>query len=487
MFSRLSAARVAKRLLGLLLLALAAPGLAQSHSAAHAGNGLPSSLQQAFRSANLSLHDVGLIAVPVAGGPPLLSLNADEALNPASTMKLLTTHAALSRLGPDFRWKTRAYLRGELRDGLLQGDLVLRGGGDPKLVIEDMTEFIARMREAGLRDIKGNLVLDDGVFALDDRSVEQIDGDSSQPYNVRPHGMLLNFKATKFVITPRGDGVDVVLDPALADVPIDNEVRLARGRCRYGAGGLVIRDNGSDQKPVIKITGTYSSECGEQNVFAAALTHRQFAHAFFKAAWVAAGGTWQGQTRIERGAAKGEPWLEWTSPRTLGEVVFDINKFSNNVMSRQVLLLTTALETKTAPTIDDARNFLHRWLKTVGMNFPELYVENGSGLSRNERISAQHLARLLIHASGSPHAELLRESLPRVGVDGTMKSRLQSDPIAGRAWIKTGSLNDVRTLAGYVDASSGQRYVVVLLINGPKAEQSGAAQDTVLRWIYSNG
>jgi serine-type D-Ala-D-Ala carboxypeptidase/endopeptidase (penicillin-binding protein 4) len=461
-----------------LMTAVAAPSSAQS---------LPNSVLQAMRNLNLPVQDVGVYVVPLGGGQPLLNVNADEALNPASTMKLLTTYAALSRLGADYRWKTRVYLRGELRDGVLNGDLILQGGGDPKLVIEDLVEIIARMREAGLREIVGNLVLDDGVFSLDDRSVEQIDGDSSQPYNVRPHGMLLNFKATKFVITPRADSVDIVLDPPLADVSIDNEVRSARGRCRYGAGGLVIRDNGTDQKPVIKVSGTYSSECGEQNLFAAVLTHRQFAHAFFKAAWLAAGGAWSGKTRIERGAAQGASWFEWTSPRTLGEVVLDINKFSNNVMARQVLLQSTAVENQSSPTIEDARSFLHRWLGRNGLKFPELYVENGSGLSRNERISAEHLARLLIHMSRSAYADLLRESLPRVGMDGTMKSRLQAEPITGRAWIKTGSLNDVRAIAGYVDAASGKRYALVMLINGPRAERSAPAQDELLRWVYANG
>jgi serine-type D-Ala-D-Ala carboxypeptidase/endopeptidase (penicillin-binding protein 4) len=448
---------------------------------------LPPSVLQAMRTLNLPLQDVGVYVVPLTGGPPLINVNAEEALNPASTMKLLTTYAALSRLGADYRWKTRVYLRGELHDGVLNGDLILQGGGDPKLVVEDLLEIIARIQAAGLREIRGNLVLDDGVFSLDDRSVEQIDGDSSQPYNVRPHGVLLNFKATKFVISPRAESVDIALDPPLADVTIENEVRSARGRCRYGAGGLVIRDNGTDQKPIIRVSGTYSSECGEQNLFAAVLTHRQFAHAFFKAAWLGAGGSWNGKTRIERGAAHGAVWYEWTSPRTLAEVVLDINKFSNNVMSRQVLLLSTALENRSSPTIEDARNFLHRWLGRIGLKFPELYVENGSGLSRNERISPEHLARLLLHISRSPHADLLRESLPRVGIDGTMKSRMQSEPIAGKAWIKTGSLNDVRAIAGYVDAASGKRYVLVMLINGPRAERSAPAQDELLRWVYANG
>ena len=457
--------------------------------------GLPAALQQAFRAAGLPQQDVGLIVVPLAGGAPLLALNANEALNPASTMKLLTTYMGLSELGAGFRWKTRAYLRGVLQGDVLNGDLILQGGGDPKFVIEDLTEFIARMRQAGLREIRGNLVLDDAIFNLDDRSVEQFDGDPSQPYNVRPHGMLMNFKATKFMIQPHGRDAEILLDPPLADVVIDSDLRMTPGRCRYGANGLVIRDGGTEHKPMIRISGSYSNECGLQSVFAAVLSHRQFAHGFFKAAWLAAGGAWQGQTVLERGAvaklrdngSAAAAWLEWLSPRELGEVVSDINKFSNNVMARQLLLYTASVRQPVAPTVEQARQYLLNWLDGKGLSFPELVVDNGSGLSRRERISANSMAKVLLHAAGNGNAQLYRNSLPRVGLDGTMKSRMVNEAIAGNAWIKTGSLNDVRSLAGYVDASSGKRYAVVMLINGQRAELSSGAQDALLRWVFSNG
>jgi serine-type D-Ala-D-Ala carboxypeptidase/endopeptidase (penicillin-binding protein 4) len=116
-----------------------------------------------------------------------------------------------------------------------------------------------------------------------------------------------------------------------------------------------------------------------------------------------------------------------------------------------------------------------------------LVIDNGSGLSRRERISAASMAKLLAHAASSPYAQMYRDSLPRVGLDGTMKGRMINEPIAGNAWIKTGSLNDVRALAGYVDAGSGQRYAVVMLINGSRAENSNGAQDAFLRWVFNNG
>jgi len=357
-------------------------------------------------SAGIAADHVGLVALPLDGGAPLLQHNPARALNPASTMKLVTTFAALSLLGPEYRWRTSAFLRGRLESGVLRGDLVLRGGGDPKLVVEDLAEFVARMRESGLREIAGDLVVDDAIYDVGPASVDPFDGDPSQPYNVRPFGLMMNFKATRVVVQPAGLSASIELDPALAGVSIDNEVRVLRGPCRHGISGLEVRDGGPDAQPRVRVSGSYSAACGEQSAFTAVLTHRQFVEALFRAAWTSAGGIWSGRARVERGAGTGTPWLEWVSPRTLADVVRDVNKFSNNVMARHLLLQLasdSAGPDGASATPERSRGVLHAWLARQGLDFPELVVDNGSGLSRSERISPAHLARLLVHAaSGRP-------------------------------------------------------------------------------------
>jgi D-alanyl-D-alanine carboxypeptidase/D-alanyl-D-alanine-endopeptidase (penicillin-binding protein 4) len=212
-------------------------------------------------------------------GRPVWGVNAERAFNPASAIKLLTTWAAMSLLGPDYRWRTTIHLRGSLSDGVLDGDLVLRGGGDPKLVAEDMTEWIARMRGAGLREIRGDLVIDDSVFEPTDENQPAFDGDPSQPYNVLPFGALLNFKAARIVVRPRDRQASVEFDPPLADVAIDNRISLQPGPCRYGPWNLRVsegppRPSGA---PVVRVEGQYSRACGEQGRFAAVLGHTEFA------------------------------------------------------------------------------------------------------------------------------------------------------------------------------------------------------------------
>jgi D-alanyl-D-alanine carboxypeptidase/D-alanyl-D-alanine-endopeptidase (penicillin-binding protein 4) len=136
---------------------------------------------------------------------------------------------------------------------------------------------------------------------------------------------------------------------------------------------------------------------------------------------------------------------------------------------------------------DRSTQVVQSWLAEKKLDFPELVLENGSGLSRQERISAQHLGRLLLEAWRSAVMPELMSSLPLVAYDGTMRRRLRAESIAGQAHIKTGSLSDARTLAGYVLDQRGQRYIVVLFINHPNAAASQAAQDALLQWVYERG
>ncbi|MBW6494890.1 MAG: D-alanyl-D-alanine carboxypeptidase/D-alanyl-D-alanine-endopeptidase, partial [Burkholderiaceae bacterium] len=334
--------------------------------------------------------------------------------------------------------------------------------------------------------IDGDLVLDDSLYDLAGENLSPLDGDASQPYNVAPDAALFNFKAVKITVRPSGQGAEIALDPALAGVAVINEVRVKPGACTNGEAFLV-SDGGDGQDPAIRVGGTIHSACGEQSQFSAVLNHQQFVRALFKAAWAGAGGSWDGKVRFVRGAARGVPWLVWESPRSLAQVVEDIHKNSNNVMARQLLLQIGAEVAPLPATIAGSRSVVRAWLELQGLHFPELVLDNGAGLSRDARISAHSLARLLLHAASGPYADTMRLTLPLAGVDGTMKRRLVGEELTGRAWIKTGSLDEVRAIAGYVDAISGQRYVVVMIVNGAQAAQSRSAQDGFMRWVFANG
>jgi serine-type D-Ala-D-Ala carboxypeptidase/endopeptidase (penicillin-binding protein 4) len=440
-----------------------------------------------LQSAGLHHKQVGVAVLDLASNTPVFLSNAEEPLNPASTMKVLTTYAALSLLGPSYRWRTQFFLGKPLVGDVLPGDLIIKGGGDPKMVIEDVQELVLMLRQKGLRDIQGDILLDASIYDIGEQSVEPFDGDPTQPYNVRPNAALMNFKATNFIVSPGPQGLTVRMDPELADVALEVDVKLVAGPCRHGVSGLSIRDDDNPKAARILVSGLYSSACGEKGNYVSVLTHQQFIQAFFKSAWLAAGGRYAGQTRFVKdlNLKNLKPWFVWESPRNLADAVRDVNKFSNNVMARQMLLQLSYEMTKLPATPERARNALVTWLKNRGLQFPEMHIDNGAGLSRTERLSALHLAALLKDAAASPVASILRESFPLVGVDGTMRSRLSRDPIASNAWIKTGSIAAVRSIAGYVRSASGREYAVVVLVNGPKAEGSQFLQDQILKWVHA--
>ena len=425
-----------------------------------------------------------------ASDEPMLRVmhQAERPFNPASTMKLVTTHAALAMLGPDYRWTTRFLTTGPIRDGVLQGDLILQGGGDPHLVIEDLHALMADLRAQGLKTIRGDLVVDDARFAVGPADGEAFDGDASQAYNVRPWAALTNFKASKLVIDPKKR--QLALEPPLADVQLRYDVKVLKGRCRTGGTRLGVQDGATAAgRPVVSVNGTQVRACGSQQFYAAMLDHQQFLHGIFKAAWKDMGGQFTGRTRIQPGAAaRGRPLYAWQSTLDLGEVVHHINKFSNNVMTRMLLLEMAAASGQGALPPDRAGQWLHQWYRGQGLALPSLVMENGSGLSRQARISAGDMVTLLARAAGSPTARWFEASLPVVGIDGTMRTRLRMDPVAGQAQIKTGTLQNVRAIAGYVTAASGRRYALSLMINGKyPAERALHAQDELLRWVYRHG
>jgi D-alanyl-D-alanine carboxypeptidase/D-alanyl-D-alanine-endopeptidase (penicillin-binding protein 4) len=449
---------------------------------------IPAPVADALRAAGIPIGGLGLVVRPLDGRGPVLEYQASRPFNPASTMKLVTTYAALGVLGVDYRWRTTFHAGGPVVGDRLRGDLILRGGGDPKLVVEDLTELIARVRATGIRQIDGDLVLDDGLYQDDpaEAASDAREFDSTQPWAVRPSAALLNFRAVGITATAGAgsDSARISLDPPLTGVDMTGRVIVRPGPCREAPllDARWLSDGAS-----LRVEGRMASGCGETSTWIAGPAPARYARLLFGSLWEASGGTLTGAARIVPGAAQGRPVLaEWVSPRNLADVVRDANKFSNNVMTRQLLLQVGANRLGVPGTTQKGAQAIAEWLAGRGVGLPDLILENGSGLSRNERISADSLARLLVHAAADASlGPIFVESLPLAGVDGTMKRRLQGEPITGQASIKTGSANEVRSMAGYVQSASGRRWAVVMLVNGPGAQASTPAQDRLLRWVHS--
>ncbi len=415
---------------------------------------------------------------------PLVAARVDRPMNPASTMKLVTTYAALELLGPAFTWRTVAASNAPVVDGRLDGDLYLKGGGDPKLVFEAFWMMLRQLRARGIRQVRGDLVLDRGLFEAVAHDPAAFDNEPLRPYNVAPDALLLNFKAVtlRFLPDDARREVRVWMEPPLADIAVVPPAWV-EGPCGDWRAKLA---GDFTQLERVTFAGGYPASCGEQAWNVAVLEHRAYVAAAFRALWTDLGGTWTGTVRDGVVPADARVLAERESP-ALAEVVRDINKYSNNVMARELFLSLAAEAMRQPANVDRAQRTVRTFYAGKGIAMPELVIENGSGLSRRERISAASMARVLQAAWASPVMPEMISSLPLVGFDGTMKRRLNAKTVAGRAHIKTGTLADTRAVAGYVLAGSGRRYVVVMFVNHPAAGAAQPAQDALLQWVYERG
>ena len=447
---------------------------------------LPVSVTGALKRAGVPLSDISVVVERIGDHAPLVALNAETPMLPASTMKLVTTYAGLSLLGPDYRWRTTAYADGEVdRTGVLHGNLYIQGTGDPKLVPEELIDLVNKIRQTGITGIDGALVLDKRFFDASTRDLPPFDDDATAPYNVGPDPLLYAFKSLSFTLTPAPDGnvaIDVI--PALAQLQIDNSLHASAGAC-VGADTALTPNVTPEPNGTVEalFSGDYPLRCGARTINVAVLDHSAFFAGGFLALWRSAGGTFNGTTH-EGPVPAGARLVATHRGPLLGDIVRDINKFSNNVMARNLFLTIGAVVDKPPATPAKSAEVIERFLRTQGLAMPGLTLANGSGLSREEHVSARALADLLQNANASPVAQVFVASLPIAGVDGTMRNRLRNEPVLGNAHIKTGTLNDVRAIAGYVAADNGESYVVASFINAPRAEQARAAHDALLEWVY---
>ncbi|MBI5782825.1 MAG: D-alanyl-D-alanine carboxypeptidase/D-alanyl-D-alanine-endopeptidase [Gammaproteobacteria bacterium] len=432
------------------------------------------------RGLSLYVHEIGQTE-------PALSVSADAPRPPASTIKVLTTLVALEELSPAWQWKTEAYVTAPVRDGRLEGDLYIKGYGDPYLVIEHFWRFLRTLRAEGLETIHGNLVLDQSHFAREAGDAADFDNQPLRAYNVLPNALLVNFQAVnfRFIPQPSAQRVQILADPLPANVEVENRVALADAACRGWARRLDMKVRHEKDRTRVIFSGTYDAGCGDNELFRVVSEPAPYILGMFRTLWAELGGRFEGDVR--EGAVPADAILFHAAHSPpLADIIRSINKYSNNVMARQ-LLLTLGAEKAGAPgTTDKGIQAVREWLKRRNFIFPELVLENGAGLSRDESISARHLGQVLLAGWRSPYMPEFISSLPLAAMDGTLRRRFNGAALEGQMHLKTGSLRDVRSVAGYVLDRAGRRVAVVCLHNHARADTAAgeAVQEAVLNWVH---
>jgi len=466
-------------LTGLLLAAVISPPVGAGP--------LPEPVVKILNAAGVPDDSLSVYVRDVTQVQPLVSFNADVPRNPASVMKLVTTAAALHVLGPGFTWETHAYADGKIAGDRLDGDLVLKGYGDPYLVTEAFWTFLRRLRVKGLRQITGDLVIDNSYFSIVPRDRGAFDGRPYHAYNVLPSALLVNFQTYEFQMLPdRGSKrIQVTTSPPSATLAIHNRLKFTNGHCRGQKFRIQMHVLEGLPDDTVRFSGEYPSACGSHALLRTVSSHESFVHGVFTALWRELGGEFEGGVRSGT-APGGARRLFVHRSYPLSDVIRPMNKFSNNVMTRN-LFLTLGAERHGAPgSVSKGRVVVREWLQSIGVDPGGLVIDNGSGLSRTSKASARLIGEMLLEVYRSPYMPEFVSSLPLAAIDGTMRKRFRNGPMHGRMHIKTGLIDHVRSLGGYMLNRNGRTFVVVVLQNHRNIHhQTGTQiQDTLIEWLF---
>jgi len=480
---------------------------------------------------------------------PLLNHQSDIPRTPASTMKLVPSFIALDTLGADFVWHTRVYHTGIVIGNRLHGDLIIQGSGDPKMTHERLKQLLYKVQASGIRHIDGDIIIDSAVFNNVSKDPAAFDNSPLRPYNASPDGFLVNFSTIGIKTYPQDNSqANVTYKPRLADYQLPATINTRAASCGQASYSLAPQWQNTQLmlnaslpdscgEHVFYVAYPNAKEFAAHviaakwqalgNTLSGQVISQETPYDMTKATKRA-----HGLTAI---AMSPLPMVSYPS-LNLTEQIHDINHFSNNVMAEQVALsigaydkerltqtITASItatnlsshEASASNEIDNkvaadksngkkadslyqfgkpattdyptALQTINQWWQT-NLSTPPPHLTNGSGLCRECTITAANLSELLTYAYSRPNFDAYVDSLGVAGVSGTIAAhsdRLPESAATGRAWIKTGTLNNVTSMAGYVKGLSGQDYVVVGIINTDQALHPYAARpvlDAMLDW-----
>ena len=479
----------------LLAAALLAVGLA------HAAD-LPEPVTRLMQSSGIPLEAAGIVVM--RGDTTLISHNPTQSMQPASTMKLFTAMTALEQLGPVFRGRTEFRTNADVVNGVLQGDLILRGGADADFNEDALVHMVQALRNQGIRKIKGDIVVDRLLFqpSRPDAGQPPFDEYPWAYYNVIPNAALVNTNLLKVEMRSTADKLSLVMMPELDKVTIRSEMKLSDAPCSAWENGWRSPDYARKGNRIeVVLHGSFPKDCVKSTSINV-LDSQDYLARLLLAEWRKQGGSLSGDVReaTETTPATARLLAEHVS-RTLPEVLRDTNKQSDNTLARTVFLSLGSLEADATlgsrplpadaaqtSTAMRAETAIRAWLQQHNIDGNGLVLDNGSGLSRTERATPAQLAGVLQAGLKSLWMPEFLASLPIAATDGTMRRRLKESPAAQRARLKTGSLTGVIAIAGYVPDASNQPCIVVAILNDARVANGAgrAVLDALVDWVARN-
>jgi D-alanyl-D-alanine carboxypeptidase/D-alanyl-D-alanine-endopeptidase (penicillin-binding protein 4) len=440
---------------------------------------LPYDLQEEISSIPLNKNNYSIFIQSTNDPMPLASWNAHKKRSPASVIKILTTYAALMELGYDYHWETKFYHTGTIKRGVLRGDLVVKASGDPTLKTKDIDSIVAGLKSHGIKRITGNIILDKSIFRISSRNNSGFDKNTYSPYNAMPDALMFNQRKSTVCVTPHGRKIYIDKDIPDLSYNVVNKLKVVNGSCRGSRAWPRV----SIRKNNIIFSGKLSRHCPNRKVCKVITKPHLSFYYTLKKRIQKSGIKYSGRMKLKK-TPKSAKYLFSHYSKSLEEIISVTAKKSNNLFARQIMLTLGVTQYGVPGTLQKGRNGVERILKRHHiLEEGRTFIENGSGLSRISKVTAQSLGNLLLDAYHN-YGDRWMQTLSIAGVDGTIRRRFKYSSVHGRAWMKTGTIRRVANIAGYVEGISGERYVVVVLVNDKYSRKYGRKlANKVIEWV----
>jgi D-alanyl-D-alanine carboxypeptidase/D-alanyl-D-alanine-endopeptidase (penicillin-binding protein 4) len=445
---------------------------------------LPAGISQIVNKSGIPKKDIS-IYIKEAGNSNrvVASLNADTARTPASVIKVLTTYAAVLKLGFDYRWPTKFYTTGKIGNGVLNGDLLVKGFGDPTLSDKDIDSIAAQIKAKGIRKITGNIVIDRTYFKVGTKDNSGFDQHTYSPYNAMPDAMMFNERISTICVTPKHNSVTKKIPDGSYNVV--NNLKLVNKPCRGRYSWPSFKVDKSQNTPTVLLRGPISKKCGTRKLCQVITKPYKSFYYALKDALKQNGIEVNGAFRLNRVPPNAKELFTHYS-KSLEKIISKTAKKSNNLYARQILLLLGAKMYGAPSTLQKGRQAVEYILKSRGaLKGGKLYIDNGCGLSRKSKLSAKLLAQMYDHAY-TKYGQRWMNTLSIAGVDGTIRKRFRGTVVRKRAWMKTGTLKRVKNIGGYVKSRKGRLYTVVILVNTKQGNwRASQLQNNIIKWLVN--
>jgi len=446
---------------------------------------LPAGVEKAIKRSGIPKKDIS-IYIKEAGesGRVVTSLNAAQTRVPASVIKVLTTYAAVLKLGFDYRWPTQFYRTGPIVNGTLKGDLIVKGFGDPSLDADDLPDIVSQIKAKGIRRIEGNIVIDRSYFKVGTKNSSHFDQNPYSPYNAMPDAMMFNERVSTICVAPNKN--DVHKKHPDGSFVIHNQLQRVNKPCRGRYSWPLVKIDDSKAVPEVWLKGKISKRCGNRNICKVITKPYKSFYYALKDALHQAGIQVKGTLKLQKVPQNARIlFTHYSQP--LEKIIAKTAKKSNNLYARHLLLFLGAKLYGAPATLEKGRRAVVKILSDAGaLGSGKLHIDNGSGLSRTAKLNAKMLAHMLDNAY-ERYGMRWMKTLSIAGVDGTIKRRFRGTVVRNRAWMKTGTLKRVKNIAGYVKSRNGRYYTVVIIVNTKYGRwKASKLEDEIIKWVVNH-